>query len=151
MTVRRKERPVNRIALLADGLCFIVTMTVMRPFERFSPRLARGLDRWGGRLLAKLKASDRSPVSEPQPRLMSLDRYPDDLDEAGRDRVDERLRRQLHMIPTEPGVYYDNQGEPWVLDEDGGWTDHLGERRTSPDTAILSAFGPWTSEALPRG
>jgi hypothetical protein len=76
-------------------------------------------------------------------RLLPLDAYPATVDEAGRDRVDARLREQLDTIPTAPGEYLDNEGERWVLDADGCWSDHHGVKRPREYTPILGMWGPW--------
>lgn len=80
---------------------------------------------------------------EPAARLLPEDAYPAEVDQAGRDRVDAHLRERLHTIPTVPGEYLDEEGERWVLDADGGWTDHRGERRPSAYTPILGMYEPF--------
>jgi len=74
-----------------------------------------------------------------------------DLDEAARSRVDAHLRSRQHTIPTEPGVYLDREGDRWTLDEQGCWTDHLGERRDERYTPLVSAFGPFTTAENAHG
>jgi hypothetical protein len=99
----------------------------------------------------KLKASQEVA---PNPRLLPEDAYPPHVDEAGRDRVDKKLREQMHTIPTEPGDYLDNEDEPWTLAADGSWIDQHGTSRSSEYTPIVWLFGPFTQvekpEATPR-
>lgn len=52
-------------------------------------------------------------------------------------RVDLKLKTIQHLIPTVPGDYIDTDGKHWNLAEDGGWTDHHGEKRDSRYTPII--------------
>src|SRR5690606_9478661 len=80
--------------------------------------------------------------------LLPDDAYPADpstgapMDEARRARVDDALVLLLakHPVPQEPGTYVDGQGDRWVLDAEGGWTDHQGVRRDSRYTPIIAMF-----------
>lgn len=76
-------------------------------------------------------------------RVLPLDAY-EGLSEAGRDRVDRKLRKAARLLPTEPGEYLDGSGHTWTLDEGGGWTDRKGRRRPGEYAPILSTLGPWT-------
>lgn len=76
------------------------------------------------------------------PRVLPLERYPAELSERERDRVDAILRHQSHHIPTEPGLYRDHADDWWLLDESGGWVDNRGERRDGQDAQLIAAFGP---------
>ena len=80
----------------------------------------------------------------PEPRLLPLNGYPKGLSEEQLDRVDKRLREELHTIPVEPDEYLDREGEWWTLDADGGWTDPHGERRSRLYTPAVSFAGPFT-------
>jgi hypothetical protein len=86
-------------------------------------------------------------TDEPQPRLLPLDAYPDDIDEEGRDRVDRRLRLQLASVPTEPHRYLDPENEPWTLNADGSWTDKNGTTRSKLYAPMLSMYAPFVKAA----
>lgn len=76
-------------------------------------------------------------------RLLPLDAYPEQLDENNRNRVDARLRELAHLVPRRPGRYVDREGDPWVRDDDGSWTDCHGVRRGSAYSPLLGMFAPW--------
>lgn len=80
------------------------------------------------------------------PNLLPGDAYPVEVTAAGRARLDRRMRELLvaGAVPTVPGEYVDGTGDCWTLDEDGGWTDHLGERRDPEYNALIALFGPMT-------
>lgn len=64
-------------------------------------------------------------------------------DQADRDRIDDRLRETLHLIPVTPGSYLDKDGHFWTRNEDGSWTDKNDVTRTAEWTPILGQFGPF--------
>lgn len=82
-------------------------------------------------------------------RLLPPDAYPDDLDEAARARLDIFLGALAGLIPDEPGTYLDGEGDPWVRDADGSWTDLHGVRRGPAHTPLLALFGPWRRAGEP--
>ncbi|MCI4659650.1 hypothetical protein [Cryobacterium zhongshanensis] len=90
----------------------------------------------------RLRKSRRT--TQPQPRLLPLDAYPDTIDEEGRDRIDRRLRLQLASVPIEPGPYLDPENEPWTLNTDGSWTDKNGTTRSKLYAPMLSMYAPFT-------
>lgn len=46
-------------------------------------------------------------------------------------------------MPTVPGNYYDNEGTPWRLDEDGHWWDTNNETRPTKFNFMLADNGPY--------
>lgn len=80
------------------------------------------------------------------PNLLPDDAYPVDVTAEGRARLDHRMRElmQAGTVPVVPGDYVDGTGDCWTLDETGGWTDHLGERRGPEYSALIALFGPMT-------
>jgi hypothetical protein len=54
--------------------------------------------------------------------------------------VDRRLSELLekHPLPTEPGEYVDGTGDHWILDAQGGWTDHHGMHRNARYAPIIA-------------
>ncbi|MET0885672.1 MAG: hypothetical protein ABWX92_04405 [Mycetocola sp.] len=95
-------------------------------------------------------STNTPPSAAPKPRLLPLDAYPDDVDEAGRDRIDKKLCEEMPTIPTEPGDYLDNEDAPWTLGADGLWTDRHGATRPGGYTPLLWFFGPWTRVEKPE-
>jgi len=79
-------------------------------------------------------------------RLLPEEAYPEGLDGPGRDRLDESLRQRVADggVPSEPGVWLDREGDPWVLGADGSWTDASGETRGASWAPVTALFGPWT-------
>lgn len=57
-----------------------------------------------------------------------------------RRQLDARLRAMLPGLPTEPGSYFDAQGDLWVLDTEGGWTDHQGVRKDARYAPVVAAM-----------
>ena len=80
--------------------------------------------------------------------LLPANAYPPDpstgapMPAARRANVDHRIRELLtaHPLPTEPGTYIDGQGDRWVLDADGGWTDNNGIHRDARYAPIIALF-----------
>lgn len=62
-----------------------------------------------------------------------------------RRRIDNTILELLPYLPTDPGVWYDGEGDPWVLGEDGRWTDADGVSRPVEHTPALVLFGPWAA------
>lgn len=79
-------------------------------------------------------------------RLLPLDAYPATLSEAQRDRVDARIASEMHLIPTEPGVYTDRSGDTWILDDLNQWTDNSGITKTAEYTPSVIIFGPFAKK-----
>lgn len=59
--------------------------------------------------------------------------------------VDDAIIERLPYLPTVPGVWYDGEGDPWLLAADGSWTDADGVRRSAVHAPALALFGPWTA------
>lgn len=59
----------------------------------------------------------------------------------------EQIARQLvlkeHTIPTESGQWLDGEGDLWVRDEYGNWTDKDGTIRPQQYNILLASIGPW--------
>ena len=62
-----------------------------------------------------------------------------------RRRIDNTILELLPYLPTDPGVWYDGEGDPWLLAADGSWTDADGVRRSAVHAPALALFGPWTA------
>lgn len=84
-------------------------------------------------------------------RLLPAIAYKARWSEAERDRIDRILRRRLREVPTTPGTYADAQGELWMLDADGAWTDPKGVTMPKAYAPALVAGGPWTRIESPHG
>lgn len=46
-------------------------------------------------------------------------------------------------LPTAPGLYRDKDGYPWMLLEDGRWSDNMGVVRGTEDNWMLPHVGPF--------
>jgi hypothetical protein len=77
--------------------------------------------------------------------LLPADAYPNDpttgkaMSDEKRTTVDRKLRAlpTQYPLPTEPGEYLDGTGDHWVLDGQGGWTDHHGVHRDARYAPLL--------------
>lgn len=80
-----------------------------------------------------------------QKRVLPIELYPSSLDEAALDRVDAQMteRASVSPLPTQPGHYGDVLNDLWTLDEDGTWTDKLGDVPPREGHPILVLFGPF--------
>lgn len=48
------------------------------------------------------------------------------------------------LLPTTPGTYLDNAGDPWTLATNGHWFDKNGETRPTGDNWMLVTVAPFT-------
>lgn len=48
------------------------------------------------------------------------------------------------VLPTEPGDYLDQDGDPWRLDDRGNWFDEYGQTRPPEYNRLLVICAPFT-------
>lgn len=90
-------------------------------------------------------------VSNAAPKnLLPEQAYAKAEDQAHRDRIDEMLKYKMHLIPTDPGKYFDSQRDPWILNTDGSWTDKHGLTRSAEWTPMLAMVAPFTIAEYPK-
>lgn len=52
--------------------------------------------------------------------------------------------REVEPLPTEPGAYYDRDGDYWLLDRAGNWYDWSSLREPNPRGGRPNAYAPLT-------
>lgn len=91
------------------------------------------------------------PRRHREPDLLPAQAYPKHVKGERRRRLDATLRELVPLIPTEPGIYKDVQGDLWKLNNDGTWTDRRGETRGVDWNPILALSGPWSRATADSG
>jgi len=55
--------------------------------------------------------------------------------------TDEFMRETFNKVPTEPGIYFDSEGDKWLLTVDGHWYDNNLDTEDIEFNWILGSLG----------
>lgn len=83
--------------------------------------------------------------------ILPEDAYPEEITPERRKEVDRLMEELLPLLPTAPGRYHDGDGDLWIKNEDGSWTDKFGETKSVEYSPVLTLFGPWSNASYEYG